>query len=377
MTGWFPHEMLALAPPRARRIDVGKAPGRHAVPQEEINALLVELARRGRTVVRLKGGDPLIFGRGGEEAEAISPRRHSRSRSCRGSPPAQAAAAVAGHLPLTQRGLATGRALRHRPLPADAALDLDWAGPRRSRRRRWSSTWGSANIAEIAARLIVGTGWPARRRCSPSPTAHRPGRAAPRLAARRHRADAARGRARRRRSCSSSAGWSTPTALVRSVDDRRSRTARSRLPCLAAALALLAARGARARAASCRRSRAAPSSLHLVRQDCGSCHGLTLQGGLGPAAPPGGAGRQGSTELLVATILDGVPGRRCRPGGRCSTEAEAGWIAGYCRRELAMIAPPVAAAGRSSLLPVPRPARRMRGDRRSRRGRRAGERLAC
>ena len=61
-------EILALAPERVRRIAVGKAPKDHPVPQEEINGLLAELALNGDTVARLKGGDPLIFGRGSEEA---------------------------------------------------------------------------------------------------------------------------------------------------------------------------------------------------------------------------------------------------------------------------------------------------------------------
>lgn len=62
--------ILLLAPPSARLISVAKSRARHTLPQDEINALLVRHARAGRDVVRLKGGDPFIFGRGGEEAEA-------------------------------------------------------------------------------------------------------------------------------------------------------------------------------------------------------------------------------------------------------------------------------------------------------------------
>lgn len=68
----IPPELLDAAPPHAERIFVGKAPGDHACRQEEINELLVRHARAGRTVVRLKGGDPFVFGRGAEEALACA-----------------------------------------------------------------------------------------------------------------------------------------------------------------------------------------------------------------------------------------------------------------------------------------------------------------
>jgi uroporphyrin-III C-methyltransferase len=64
--------LLELAPARAERLYVGKKKAAHSYKQEEIIAMMVERSRQGRTVVRLKGGDPFIFGRGGEEVEALA-----------------------------------------------------------------------------------------------------------------------------------------------------------------------------------------------------------------------------------------------------------------------------------------------------------------
>lgn len=63
--------LLGYARPDAERIYVGKVAGNHALPQDGINKLIIEKAKEGKIVARLKGGDPYIFGRGGEEAEEL------------------------------------------------------------------------------------------------------------------------------------------------------------------------------------------------------------------------------------------------------------------------------------------------------------------
>jgi uroporphyrin-III C-methyltransferase len=64
--------LLDIAPPTAERVYVGKKKSSHSWTQEEISAMLIDRARQGLSVVRLKGGDPYVFGRGGEEAEALA-----------------------------------------------------------------------------------------------------------------------------------------------------------------------------------------------------------------------------------------------------------------------------------------------------------------
>ncbi len=98
-------EILGLAT-SARRIYVGKRAGRHAVSQEFINRLLVRAAKRGQRVVRLKGGDPFVFGRGGEEALALA-RAGIPFEIVPGVSSAVAAAGLAG-IPVTHRSMASG-----------------------------------------------------------------------------------------------------------------------------------------------------------------------------------------------------------------------------------------------------------------------------
>lgn len=144
--------VLGLVPKGAARIDVGKQPGLHPVPQAEINEMLLRLARSGRIVVRLKGGDPLLFGRGGEEACALA----AAGIACEVVPGITAAQACGASLrvPLTHRGVATGVRYLTGHCRADNALDFDWRGLA-DPRTTLIVYMGLANIAEIAARLVA------------------------------------------------------------------------------------------------------------------------------------------------------------------------------------------------------------------------------
>ncbi len=119
--------ILELLPRDADRIFVGKQSGNHTLPQDGIIELMVRLARSGRPVLRLKGGDPYIFGRGGEEAQALA-EAGIRFDVIPGISAAQAAAACAG-MPLTHREYAASVVFATGHLRGDGdtrGVDLDW-----------------------------------------------------------------------------------------------------------------------------------------------------------------------------------------------------------------------------------------------------------
>ncbi|MGR3462124.1 MAG: uroporphyrinogen-III C-methyltransferase [Roseovarius sp.] len=144
-------EILALAPADARMVPVGKAPKCHTVPQDRINEILHQLACEGLTVVRLKGGDPLIFGRGSEEAAYLAAHGIGVEYAP-GITAAQGMAATTG-VPLTHRGLATGVRYVTGHRARDARLDLDWKSLA-CEDTTLVIYMAAANIAEIALNLM-------------------------------------------------------------------------------------------------------------------------------------------------------------------------------------------------------------------------------
>ena len=152
-------EVLALAPATARKIYVGKRKSAHSVPQAGIDALLVGLAQQGLNVVRLKGGDPFVFGRGGEEMLAC----REAGVPCEVIPGVSAAfaAAASAGAPLTHRGLAQSVTLAtgHAAVGADGvarAPDLDWAAlaiPNRT-----VVIYMGVSMAAVIAEKLIGAG---------------------------------------------------------------------------------------------------------------------------------------------------------------------------------------------------------------------------
>jgi uroporphyrin-III C-methyltransferase/precorrin-2 dehydrogenase/sirohydrochlorin ferrochelatase len=143
--------VLGFVNPRAERVYAGKQQGCHALSQDEINQLLLALARRGRRVLRLKGGDPFIFGRGGEEAEFLA-QHGVRFEVVPGVTSASGAAAYAG-IPLTHRDHARAVVFVTGHLK-NGSSDLDW--PMLARPRQTVVIYmGVTRLAEICSELVA------------------------------------------------------------------------------------------------------------------------------------------------------------------------------------------------------------------------------
>ena len=146
-------DVFAMIAPWAERIDVGKDPFGHSVPQENINQILIEQGGRHGTVVRLKGGDPYVFGRGGEEAEALISAGIT-VEVVPGITSALAGPAAAG-IPVTHRGTSSGFTVVTGFQNPDNPQRLDWDAV-----ARLGTTlvilMGASRAHEIRDRLLAG-----------------------------------------------------------------------------------------------------------------------------------------------------------------------------------------------------------------------------
>ncbi|NVK17621.1 MAG: uroporphyrinogen-III C-methyltransferase [Methylocystaceae bacterium] len=118
-------EILSLVPDGVEKIFVGKAPGHHILKQDEINQLLVELAQTHKLIIRLKGGDPFVFGRGSEEAEHLI--KAGISYDVVPGITAAAGCGAAARIPLTHRGLARSVRFITGHHKEGQGLDIEWA----------------------------------------------------------------------------------------------------------------------------------------------------------------------------------------------------------------------------------------------------------
>ena len=147
----IPPELLKLIPKKVERIYAGKSCRKHVMTQEDINKELVRYARTGKKVVRLKGGDPFIFGRGGEEIEYLT-KYKIPYEVVSGISAASGISAKLG-IPLTHRGVATGVRFITGHQQKGEKMDLDWdslADPKTT----IVVYMGLANLEEIARNLI-------------------------------------------------------------------------------------------------------------------------------------------------------------------------------------------------------------------------------
>jgi uroporphyrinogen III methyltransferase/synthase len=145
--------ILELVAPSAKLIDVGKQPGEDPSVQDSINEVLISQAGLGSIVVRLKGGDPFVFGRGGEEASALEDAGVSYE-IVPGVSSVTAAPAAAG-VPLTMRGIASQVTIVTGHDPEDVSGVIDWAALAKST-ASLVIVMGVAKRAEIARALIEG-----------------------------------------------------------------------------------------------------------------------------------------------------------------------------------------------------------------------------